>query len=268
MAKASNGQETLKVAATYLGSSEGKPNRSGSPIVDECQALYGLQGVPWCACFVGYVISQSAAGPAYKSDAKTMVNPSTAAMVTTAKRRGWYGYGNDSTRPGDLFIIDGLHVGFVWSLLSGGRFSTIEGNSQDSVRSVVRSWRDGWRTIQIPGVGNPVPTEAVDGYGFDDTRVKLYGGWPTPEARDQQMRKYAGANPDHWTQAVRVERDSPYAFRAGPAGTYSHYSYGPWLHTPYGREIRDKEAKRWQTAHKGLPVRLWKRTYKGVTNAR
>jgi hypothetical protein len=142
-----------------------------------------------------------------------------------------------------------------------GTFATIEGNASDGCRSLIRSWRDGWKVISIPGVGAPGPAAVVDGYGFDDTRVKMYGGWPTPEARDQQMRKFAAANPEYWTQAIRVARKSPFAFRAGPAGTYNRWTYGPWLHGT-GKQTRDKQMDQWSKKHEGVTARPWKKTYK------
>lgn len=257
----SNGQQTLRKALSYLGSMEGPPNKSGDPIVSECQEMYGLNGVPWCACFVGYCIAHSGADAKYRKDAASVVHPSTAEMVAKAKRKGWYGSFTRDTKPGDLFIIDGVHVGFINALNNDGTFQTVEGNAQNGVRSLIRAWRDGWQVISFPNVGKPGPAAVVDGYGFDDTRVKLYGGWPTPEARNQQMRKFAAANPDFWTQAVRVERNSPFAFRAGPKGTWGHYTFGPWLHST-GKATRDKQMKQWQEKHKGTTARPWKKTYR------
>jgi hypothetical protein len=257
----SNGQKTLRKASKYLGAYEGAPNRSGSPIVDECQEMYGLKGVPWCACFVGYVIANSEADAKYKAAAKAIVHPYTGEMVARAKRKGWYGGHSKATKPGDLFIIDGKHVGLVNSLNKDGTFSTVEGNAMDGVRSLTRAWSDGWQVISLPGVGAPGPAAVVDGYGFDDTRVKIYGGWPTPEARNQQMRKYQAANPKNWTQAVRVQANSRYAFRAGPEGTWGRYTFGPWLHGT-GKATRDAEMKKWQEKHKGTTARPWKKTYK------
>jgi len=257
----SNGQQTLRKASKYLGAVEGAPNRSGSPIVDECQAMYGLKGVPWCACFVGFAVAESGADAKYKAAAKTIIHPSTAEMVRRAKRKGWYTGHSRNTKPGDFFIIDGKHVGLVNSLNNDGTFTTIEGNASDAVRSLVRSWRDGWQVISIPGVGLPGPAAVVDGYGFDDTRVKIFGGWPTPQQRDQVMRRYAASNPDHWTQAIRVQRNSPFAFRSGPAGTWNRYTFGPWLHAT-GKKTRDAEMKKWQAKHEGITARPWKKTYK------
>ena len=257
----SNGQQTLRKALGYLGSMEGPPNKSGDPIVNECQKMYGLAGVPWCACFVGYCIAESGASAAYKKDAKAVVHPSTAEMVARAKRKGWYKPPGKTTKPGDLFIIDGKHVGFVNSLNNDGTFQTVEGNAADGVRSYTRAWNDGWQVISIPNVGVPGPAAVVDGYGFDDTRVKIYGGWPTPEARNQQMRKFAAANPDWWTQAIRVQAQSRYAFRAGPPTTWGHYTFGPWLHAT-GKATRDAQLKKWQAKHEGITARPWKKTYK------
>ena len=99
-----------------------------------------------------------------------------------------------------------------------------------------------------------------NGYGFDDTRVRLYGGWQTAAQRDGQLKKYAAANPDQWTQAVRIETSSPYAFRAGPAGTYSHWSFGPWLHET-GKAVRDDEMKAYEASN-NTTARPWRKTYK------
>jgi hypothetical protein len=256
----SNGQQTTRKAGSYLGAHEGAPNRSGDPIVDECQKFFGLQGVPWCGCFVGYVIAHSGADDKYKANAKAVCDPSTAAMVSKAKAKGWLHPGTGQAKPGDLFIISGTHVGFVNSVPDAKTFWTIEGNHQDGVGSCLRAWSDGWQIISIPGVGNPGPSATVDGYGFDDTRVKLYGGWPTAAARDDQMHRFAAANPDKWTQAVRVQRDSPFAFRAGPTGTYSHWQFGPWLYET-GKATRDAQMKKYETANK-ITARPWRKTYK------
>lgn len=259
----SNGQYTLRKASQYLGSMEGPPNRSGDPIVNECQAPWGWPdgGQPWCAMFVAYCIANSKADAKYRAAAKTIMSPSTAVMVDKAQRKGWYSGHSKSTKPGDLFIIDGLHVGFINQLRPDGRFLTLEGNAANGVRSYVRSWADGWRVISIPGVGAPGVSATVDGYGFDDQAVQLFGGWPTPEARNQQMRKYQAAHPEAWTQAVRVARPSPYAFRSGPKGTYDRWTYGPWLHGT-GKVTRDEQMKKWLAKNEGAKARPWKRTYK------
>jgi len=258
----SNGQEVIRKAQGYLGAHEGAPNKSGAPIVNECQALYGWPdgGYAWCAMFVGYVSANSGADSKYKAAAKSIINPSTQATYDAARAKGYVHPGNGQAVPGDLFIIPGKHVGIVTANRDAKTFYTVEGNCQDSVTSVIRAWSDGWQRISLPNVGTPAPAATVDGYGFDDTRVKLYGGWPTPEARDGQMRAFAAANPDQWTQAVKVAKDSPYAFRAGPPGTYSHYSFGPWLHET-GKATRDAEQAAYEKTNK-ITARPWKKTYK------
>ena len=258
----SNGQETLRTAQGYLGAHEGAPNKSGAPIVNECQAMFGWPdgGYPWCNMFVAFCIANSGAASKYKTSAKSIMSPSTQTTADKAKAKGWLLPGNGKAKPGDMFVIPGLHIGFVASLQSGNLFTSIEGNHQDSVSSVTRSWADGWQRISLPDVGEPGPAAVEDGYGFDDTRVKLYGGWPTKEQRDGQLAKYAAANPDQWTQAVKVETSSPYAFRAGPPGTYSHWSFGPWMYET-GKAIRDDQMKAYEAANK-ITARPWKKTYK------
>ena len=258
----SNGQATLRKASSYLGGHEGAPIQSGAPIVDACQSLYGFAPpyVPWCACFVGYSVANSEADAKYKASAKSVINPSTQTTADKARAKGWLLPGNNKALPGDWFILPGVHIGIINSTGPGNTFTTLEGNYQNSVSSVVRSWADGWQRISLPNVGNPSPLATVDGYGFDDLRVKLYGGWATPEARNSHMKKYAAAQPAQWTQAVKVARDSPYAFRAGPAGTYAQWQYGPWLHST-GKEIRDEQMAAWQNSTKAT-ARPWRKTYK------
>ena len=255
----SNGQQTLRTAQGYLGAHEGAPNRSGAPVVDACQAFYNLEGTPWCNSFVGFCIANSGASAKYKTAAKSIMSPSTQVTADKARAKGWLLPGNGKARPGDAFVIPGVHIGFVLSVGSGNLFTSVEGNWQDSVSSVTRSWADGWQRISLPDVGDPAPAATVDGYGFDDTRVRLFGGWQTAAQRDGQLKKYAAANPDQWTQAVRIETSSPYAFRAGPVGTYSHWSFGPWLHET-GKAVRDDEMKAYEAAN-NITARPWRKTY-------
>ena len=101
----SNGQQTLRTAGHYLGGHEGAPNRSGAPVIDQCQKFYGVgPGVPWCACWVGYVIDQSDADAKYKAAAKSICHPSTQVMADRAKAKGWLLPGNGQAKPGDLLL--------------------------------------------------------------------------------------------------------------------------------------------------------------------
>lgn len=251
-----------------MGDREGTtPNRSGDPIVDACQRMYGLQGEPWCAMGAGYVIANSPASSAFKDKARQIMHPYTGTIFDRAKERGWVTAGGASTPTGALFIIRGRHVGMVWRSYADGTFLTWEANSGDAVRSNRRAWSDGWQAIVIPGTGNAQAQGTVAGYGFDDRRVVLKGGWQTPHARDLQQRAWAKAHPDWWTQAVRVRKPSPYAFRTGPKGTWDRWSFGPWL-GPDGKRIRDEQLARWQAANDGAPARTWRRDdYPGAGKA-
>lgn len=206
--------------------------------------------------FCGYVIATSKAGADFKASAKRVLSPSTALLYEAAHREGWVSRGDAHTPPGSMFIIPGLHVGFVWEAYHDGTFLTVEGNSGNAVRSNRRAWDDGWEAITLPRTGNATPTKSQTGYGFDDTRVKLYGGWETKTARDKQLTAFRKANPDAITQAVRVKKRSPYAFRAGPKGTDLVGRYGPWIGDG-AKQRRDDVMKAWQEKH-GATARPWR----------
>jgi hypothetical protein len=219
--------------------------------------MYGLQGVPWCACFAGYVIANSSADTTYKAVAREVIDPYTGTIWERAKARGLTRPGGAGVPDGSLFIIPGKHVGLVWRAMRNGTFITLEGNSADGVRSNRRAWSDGWSAITFPNTGTPAKPKYVSGYGFDDLRVKVYGGWPTTHLRDGQMRAFRNAHPGWWTQRVRVQRQSPFAFRAGPAGTWGRFSFGPWTGKD-AKSRRDEVMARWhQENPDGLP-RPWR----------
>jgi len=206
--------------------------------------------------FVGYVIATSKASADFKASAKRVISPSTALLYEAAHKEGWVHRGDAYTPPGSLFIIPGRHVGFVWEAYHDGTFLTLEGNSANGVRSNRRAWDDGWEAITIPRTGNVTLTKLQTGYGFDDLRVKLYGGWETKTARDKQLTAFRKANPDAITQAVRVKKRSPYAFRAAPKGTNLVGRYGPWI-GENAKQRRDDAMAAWEKANK-TTARPWR----------
>ena len=227
-------------------------------MVDACQRMYGLQGVPWCACFVGYVIANSKADSKFKGVASEIIDPYTGTIWDRARKRGLTHPGSGSVPEGSLFILPGKHVGLVWRTLNDGTFISIEGNSGDAVRSNRRAWADGWSAIILPNTGTPAKPKLVAGYGFDDARVKVYGGWPSAFLRDGQMRAFRRAHPGWWTQAVRIKRPSPFAFRAGPPGTWGHFSFGPWTGKD-AKARRDEVMDRWHQHNPDGKPRPWRR---------
>lgn len=253
-----NGQKVVAQGLTYLGDREGPPNRSGDPIVDACQRFYGLEGEPWCAMFAGFVIASSSADSDYKLAAAEVMHPATAIMAERADKRGWHVPGGAWVPPGALFIIPGRHVGFVTQSFRDGSFATLEGNSADAVRTTLRRWDDGWSAIVIPRTGMPADAAVATGYGFDDTRVKLYGGWEKRPIRDGQMRQFALNHPGWWVQPVRVRRHAQFAFRAGPEGTWNQWQYGPWIGKD-AKKRRDEVMAHWVDAHEGAVARPWRR---------
>jgi len=94
----------------------------------------GAPGEPWCASFVFYV------GRKMLGDAWPLPKTRSCDVLLEYAREKEMVVPLPS--PGDLFLVmrsaaDAVHVGFVDDVLPGGRFATIEGNSND------RGVRDG-----------------------------------------------------------------------------------------------------------------------------
>lgn len=95
---------------------------------------YGLDGYPWCAMFVSWVVWQ-VLGPL--TPLRKLQSPkgfsSTQAGLRRASQLGWV---KSTPRPGDVFIhrTDAIrgHTGIVVEVLADGRVRTIEGNTDAS----------------------------------------------------------------------------------------------------------------------------------------
>lgn len=97
----------------------------------------GQPGEPWCASFV-YYVGHKMLGPAWPLP-KTR---SCDVLLEYARKGGILRDESVRPQPGWLFLVmraphDATHVGFVDAVLPDGRFTTIEGNSND------RGHRDG-----------------------------------------------------------------------------------------------------------------------------
>lgn len=252
--------DIIAEALRYQGQREGAPNRSGGFIVDACQKLYGLQGVPWCGCYVGYV-NNRASGP-YRE----IAHPAVAVTYDRAKA----GVGGVKLQkggpcpPGSLFLIRGKHIGFVLSAPKGSStFRTIEGNAGDACRSLTRAWRDGWEVITHPSLGTAaVPSR---GYGFDDSGLapsldgpwRRLGGWKTAKARDAQMEKRKAKFPDRLYRPAKSDQPAPFYFdewEPGGPGPYDTWRFGPWA----DRAGRD-ELMKVRERNTGRQMRPWSR---------
>lgn len=94
----------------------------------------GVPGEPWCASFV-YYVGRKMLGEAWPL-------PKTRSCDILLEHARKAQVLRDDPQVGRLFLVmkndhDATHVGFVSELLPGGRFTTVEGNSND------RGVRDG-----------------------------------------------------------------------------------------------------------------------------
>jgi hypothetical protein len=186
-----------------------------------------LTGAAWCAIFV-----KAMARDAGVQIDPMLTHPFTGYICQRADELG--GLRPRGLAPvGSLFIKCGVHAGIVVRDRGNGLFDTVEGNSGNAVRQLVRDQSDGWRFVAWPGVGSAAGDAVVmrDSYGFDDLNLRpfLYGGWRTERARRIRREAFLAARPGWWAADVRIDTDSPFAFRAGPPGTYgATWRFGGW----------------------------------------
>jgi hypothetical protein len=123
------GEKALKRALRYIGVKE-------IPFGSNCQPFsryFGLPCVPWCAAFV----SQN-----FDLNGNRKLPWANVASVSSILEWGQRS-GNISRTPrkGDIFILKGngqSHTGIVRSV-NGNQYTTVEGNYDNSVRSVTRN---------------------------------------------------------------------------------------------------------------------------------
>ena len=121
----STAKQVLDFALKFKGTTETPP---GSNIAKPFCNTYGVCGVPWCAEFTWYVLSEQGV-PIIKS----AYTPTIAQWFTDQKR----GFADDSKiQPGDLLFFDFpdsldriQHIGFALEVPKNGRVKTIEGNT-------------------------------------------------------------------------------------------------------------------------------------------
>jgi hypothetical protein len=243
-----DGDRVIALALGHLGVRETRPNRG--PEVDRFTGHYGMQGVPWCGCFVGYAYAEAGV------DDAGLCSPSVAVTCERADALGGLAPAGLAP-PGTLMVKCGVHVGLVVRDRGDGVLDSVEGNTDNMVARRTRAKSD-WRLIVPPALAAqaPRPPITIPSYGFDDLNLKpnRYGGWATPEARDAQMAAYQQAHPTDWTRALRTTAPAPYAFEAGPAGNYgAPWKFGGWA----SKATRDAKMASYQQAHPLAPLRPW-----------
>lgn len=127
------------------GTSESPPFSNTGPFpIDECQLWYGIDGVPWCGCFVGYAIEKISLG-----GHKTGTWWPHAAYIKGDALAGRNGLEDinplhaDYDCVGTLFNGGDDHVVRITGKPSGGLLPTVEGNTssakQDSDGGIIET---------------------------------------------------------------------------------------------------------------------------------
>ena len=250
----------LAVASKYLGAFEvpdgSNDDRGG--IITKSNEKYGLRNEPYCAMWCGYVADESGA----PDDFQSIFHPYTGTLFDRAKAKGWTHIGGPSTRPASLFTIAGKHVGWVLRAYNDNTFQTLEANAANAIRSLRRSWDDGWVAITYPGLGEASLNQRT-GYGWDDleARPSRFGGWMTKAGRDKMATAFQESHPGWWVRPIKINRHAKFAFEAGKPGTFGKtWSYGPWL----DRQVRDHELAQWKKKNHAN-VRTWNKTLPDAT---
>lgn len=254
------GERVIAEALKYEGVHEipwGSNDDEGGPIT-QWQKAVGLYGFPadkkpWCGTF------EKAMFVATGVDDSGLCSPSTQLICERADALGGMAPAGLAP-PGTIIVACAIHTGLVVHDRGNGLLDTIEGNVSDSVKREVRDRAD-WRLIVAPAIaadGAPPQPLLVPSYGFDDLSLKptLYGGWTTAQKRTERRRDYEAAHPGDWTREVRTSASSPYAFWAGPRGTYGRdWKFGGWPNEHARDEIRDSYLEE----HPDARIRIWRR---------
>jgi hypothetical protein len=123
-------EQVLAEARRYIGVTETPPGSNRGVEVDYFIRETGLDpklGLPWCAAFV-HQIGRQALGAAWPV-------PRTASVAAIERWATAQGVIRDTAAVGDLFLLwhaelkRFAHVGFIEATLDGGRFATLEGNT-------------------------------------------------------------------------------------------------------------------------------------------
>jgi len=255
------GQMILREADTFSGVAEATGRNDGARIralqIEAARALgyddNTYLGAPYCAIGVGHNVRTS--GMPHDPN---LVHPATAYMCAQARREGILFDAPKLVPPGAFMIRCGVHTGHVVQD-HGATFYAFEFNHNNRCDYTWRSKADWDFIVPKPLKDEPAPRVIlVPRYGFDDLSIKprLLGGWSTERIRRTQRERFEAANPGWWTQDVRINRPSPFAFRAGAPGTWSSpWEFGGWQ-TP---EIREEkfEAYAARVGHRNL--RIWRK---------
>ncbi len=125
------GGKALGFAKLELGVKEHPAGSNRGPRVDQFEAACGIQGQPWCACFVVFCLREAG----WKTTGWNQAYVPAWVAVAHLGQHGVRVIGSGEVRAGDLVAFDwehnGVadHIGFCRGPVHGGEFQTIEGNT-------------------------------------------------------------------------------------------------------------------------------------------
>lgn len=257
-----SGQRVLAELRSVLGAHESPDGSNwGHPFIEAAHRLFNLPPNPWCAMAVGLAFQRAGI-----SDSG-LIHPYTGFICDRADAMG--GLRPEPGKPappGSLVIRCGIHVELLEQDRGNGLLDDVGGNVGNEVKEVTRA-ADEWRIIVPPAIAadaRPIVPLFRMTYGFDDLNLRptLYGGWPSRDARRQQRLRFLESHPGWWARDVRVNRASPFAFEAGPQGSYgAKWKRGGWPEfdireeelEAYAERVGHRNLRRWSKRVQVLP---------------
>ncbi|HEY3922712.1 MAG TPA: CHAP domain-containing protein [Gaiellaceae bacterium] len=171
---AAPGLRALAEARRFVGVAEEPPGSNRTLF----GRWFGGDGEPWCAIFLSYCFKVGAGVVLCGGVEAAGVTPKGCAYVPTLEHwlrdTGQWLAAGVSPRPGDLVVFnwdggDADHAGIVERALGGGRFASIEGNSEGCVarREHDRTYVVGFGRIRPYGVALDRGYHGTDELGRD-----------------------------------------------------------------------------------------------------
>lgn len=233
-----SGQIVVVTALRHLGDTEDPfgSNTDQGGWIDSIQADWHLHKVPWCGCAVDAWFREAGV------DDGGVGSPSTAAICSTARARGWL-WKKGTIPGGAIWVNCGTHVELVVADRGNGLLDTIGGNVNQAVRKCTRRVSDG--VIVIPPAILEGVDEPVRMYGFQDLslRPRRYGGWNTKTRRENVIKKLP-QDLRKQVHRVNVGGKSPFAFVIYPR-TNQRWQLGPWD----SKDVRDRIMREYRISH-------------------
>jgi hypothetical protein len=210
------GERVAATALRYVGVRESPDGSNRGPLIDKWAAHWGLQGVPWCGCYVDAMFREAGVGDA------DLAHPSTSEMRRRANAAGAIIPSSARAPAGAFWLNDPNHVGLVVSDRGDGTVNTVEGNTSNGVFQRIRRKSDA-RIVVPPGIAVEPDPPKVTEYLLEDPKAepKLYGPWRSKKNRDAALASL----PARRRSSARLVRgkDGGYGFILGPRRLY-----GPW----------------------------------------